>query len=434
MRPKFKLLYKTRSHYRSKRYLLRMKRPFFSNITTHLNRQYIYIVLLIVAMTHHLEGWSQTCGSSTTEELVKLGFENVRWTENEIERIYTIENNVYKIQEIGISKAIETIQKCGLPNNKRCRIIVTNLGVPEISLVHEEGILSKWNASYEIGESWQKVKKEKKKNSSQYKVDILIYPQLSFQNMDITKVYQAMFSLNPALEVSLWKGMKLTGQIILPLYVDTEGYAAYNPLYKKVRPGFVTLAQKFRLPHNIKGKATVGFFNYDQHGIDLQLLRPFKDERFSLEGRLGYTGWGYWNAFNYKYNGEYQWTWSCGGNFYWPQYNVQFSLKAEQYLLGEKGVRFDMIRHFKYASIGFYAMKAENAKSNGGFRFQVALPTYKYKRHKYIPRINLSKNMGLIYNAGNERKYYKQYRAESSDNIMEHNSLNPIYIENKLFN
>jgi hypothetical protein len=113
---------------------------------------------------------------------------------------------------------------------------------------------------------------------------------------------------------------------------------------------------------------------------------------------------------------------------------VQFSLKAEQYLLGEKGVRFDMIRHFKYASIGFYAMKAENAKSNGGFRFQVALPTYKYKRHKYIPRINLSKNMGLIYNAGNERKYYKQYRAESSDNIMEHNSLNPIYIENKLFN
>ena len=109
-------------------------------------------------------------------------------------------------------------------------------------------------------------------------------------------------------------------------------------------------------------------------------------------------------------------------------------MKAEQYLLGEKGIRFDIIRHFKYASVGFYAMKAEDAKSNGGFRFQVALPTYKHKRHKYIPRINMSKNMGIIYNAGNERKYYRQYRAETSDNIMEQNSLNPIYIENKLFN
>ena len=95
--------------------------------------------------------------------------------------------------------------------------------------------------------------------------------------MDITKVYQAMFSLNPALEISCWPGMKLTGQVILPLYVDTEGYAAYSPMYKKVRPGFLTLSQRFRLPFNIKGKATVGTFNQDQYGLDLQLFRPFKD-------------------------------------------------------------------------------------------------------------------------------------------------------------
>ena len=385
-------------------------------------------------MTCHLNVWGQSEGDVVTEKLVELGFENVRWTENESERIYTFENIAYKIQETGISKAIETIQKYGMPENKRCKIIVTRLNLPEMSLVHEGEKSSRWNASYEIGNSWQQVKKEKKKNSSQYKADILIYPQLSFQNMDITKVYQAMFSLNPALEVSLWKGMKFTGQVILPLYVDTEGYAAYPLIYKKVRPGFVTISQRFNLPYRFRGKATIGFFNNDQHGIDMQLFRPFHDERFSMEARAGYTGLGYWERFKYKYNGEYQWTWSCGGSFYWPLYDVKFSLKAEQYLLGEKGVRFDMIRHFKYASVGFYAMKAERASSNGGFRFQVALPPYKQKRHKYLPRITMSKNMGLIYNAGNERKYYRQYRAESSDNIMEENSLNPIYIENKMFN
>ena len=126
--------------------------------------------------------------------------------------------------------------------------------------------------------------------------------------------------------------------------------------------------------------------------------------------------------------------WSLGGNFYWPRFNTQFTLKAEQYLLKEKGIKFDMIRHFRYCSIGFYAMKAEHAKANGGFRFQVALPPYKYKRKGYVPRVNTSTNMGISYNAGNERYYYKEYKAEASDNIMEENSFNPYFIKSELLN
>lgn len=383
--------------------------------------------------------WGQNEAEKTTDELVRLGFENVRWTESEKERIYTIENTAYKIQEVGVAKAVEIIQKGGLPSNKTCKIIVTRQDIPEIALTYEPlnrdtTCLSQWKANYELDDSWKEVKKGKKKNSSAYKVDILIYPQLSFQNMDITKVYQVMFSLNPALEVSLWPGMKLTGQVILPLVVDTEGYAAYSPLYKKVRPGFLTLAQRFRLPFNIKGKATAGYFNQDQYGLDLQLFRPFKDKRFSVEGRIGYTGWGYWNGFKLKYNSQYQWTWNIGGNFYWPKYDTRFSLKAEQYLMGEKGVRFDMVRYFKYAAVGFYAMKAEEANSNGGFLFQIALPPYKQKRHKYVPRVSTSQCMGIMYNAGNERVYYRQYRAETSEKIMEEKGFSPIYIENYMFN
>ena len=91
-----------------------------------------------------------------------------------------------------------------------------------------------------------------------------------------------------------------------------------------------------------------------------------------------------------------------------------------------------MIRHFRYTSIGFYAIKGEHAKSNGGFRFQVALPPYKQKKYKYTPRISSSRTMGIVYNAGNEQRYYRQYRAEASDNIMELNNLNPIFIRNEI--
>ena len=152
-----------------------------------------WISLIAIAFLPWLTAWGQSEGESITEELVRLGFENVRWTENETERIYTIENSAYKIQEVGIAKAIQLIQEQGMPKNKRCKVIVTRQEIPEMTLTYaplREDITNtaKWEASYSITDSWKEVKKEKKRNSSRYKVDVLVYPTFSFQNMDLTKV------------------------------------------------------------------------------------------------------------------------------------------------------------------------------------------------------------------------------------------------------
>lgn len=410
-----------------------MKQTFFNSWIAY----YRWIGLML-AMLSSIAGWGQE-KRNAVEELVEHGFENVRWTENEDECIYTIENNVYKAEGVGISKAIDIIQKHGLPTDKRCKVIVTHLEVPELSLTYhpnrndstETDDKAGWQTSYEIGQSWDSIKKEKAKNSSRFKVDILVYPQLSFKNLIITQIYQVLFTLNPAVEVSFWPGMKFTGQLIVPVYNDGYGY-----LQDKVHPGFITLSQRFRLPFNIKGMATVGYFSADRYGADLQLFYPFRDERFSLEGRIGSVAIGYWNGFNLHYDTEFSTTWSLGANFYWPRYNTSFSLKGEKYLMGEKGVKFEMIRHFRYASVGFYAQKAKEANSNGGFRIQVLLPPYKYKRfkNKYIPRLNTSYNMGIVYNAGNERYYYRQYRSAADENIMNSNRFNPYFIKSEISN
>lgn len=396
-------------------------------------------ICVMIAILSTMAIQAQDGGEKATEELVNQGFENVRWTETENERIYTIENNVYKVQGIGISKAIQTIQEHGLPTNKKCKVIVTHLEVPELVLTYNPiekdstslSDVNNWQTSYDVESSWNKIKKEKTRNSSRFKVDIVIYPQLSFKNLIITQIYQVLFTLNPTIEVSLWSGMKLTGQIIVPIYND--GYSIYQ---KTVHPGYLTLSQRFRLPFNIKGKATIGYFNADRYGADLMLFYPFKDERFSAEGRIGSVAVGYWDGFNLHYDTDFNLTWTLGVNFYWPRYNTQFSLKGEQYLMGEKGIKFEMVRHFRYASVGFYAMKGQHANSNGGFRFQVLLPPYKYKRfkNKYLPRVNTSYHMGIVYNAGNEQYYYRQYRSEANENIMNNNSFNPYFIKSELSN
>ena len=60
-------------------------------------------------------------------------------------------------------------------------------------------------------------------------------------------------------------------------------------------------------------------------------------------------------------------------------------------------------------------MKAKDVKANGGFRFQIALPPYRYKRKGYIPRIIPSNNMGMSYNAGNEQ--WEELKERSHANI-----------------
>ena len=73
-----------------------MKRTFFN--FQSINGRWACTMIFVLAS---IVAWGQERGAKTTEELVNLGFENVRWTEHDNERIYTIENNVYKAQGVG---------------------------------------------------------------------------------------------------------------------------------------------------------------------------------------------------------------------------------------------------------------------------------------------------------------------------------------------
>ena len=132
----------------------------------------------------------------------------------------------------------------GLPSGKPCRIVVLDNNVPQISLYYypvggdsiPETKRTDWNVSYDLGNSWKQARKVKRKNSSLFKVDILVYPRLYYKNRIITQVYQACLEMNPTVEVSLWRGSKLTAQVKIPVYNDGYPYEMKN-----VRPGYLTL-------------------------------------------------------------------------------------------------------------------------------------------------------------------------------------------------
>lgn len=386
------------------------------------------------------KGWGQS-GESTVDALVEMGFENVGWTEDDNERVYVLQNSAYRLNGVGIGKAVDVIQEMGLPENKSCRIIVLDNNVPQISLRYHPIIGDSvptaerrdWNVSYDLGDSWSKARKVKLKNRSLFKVDIVVYPELMFQNYKLSRVYDIVLNLSPAISVSFWKGMKLTGQVIFPIVND------YGARYEQIRPGFLTLSQTVRLPQRTLLTGTVGFYNNFRWGIDVYAKHIFKDERFWMDLRLGYTGKGYFDNWAFYHGVKWTLTGTVSANFFLPRWNTQFSLRGDRYLLEEYGMRADMVRHFRYTSIGFYAMKvfgrddAANNGFNAGFLFQIALPPYKYKRKGYIPRV-VGGDFGIRYNAGNEKQYGDGYKTNPDDNVMRNNSFNPYFIKSELLN
>ena len=391
-------------------------------------------VLLLSAFAMRAWGGSMPVGAydgvlaSIVGSLEQRGFSNIRASESPERVVLALECDSYKIPSEGFAVACALVRDILGDDGRVIKIIGLNIGVPEVTMTYDPG-RGAWSTTRRLDDSWDEVRSQPKVASSVGKTDILIYPQVSLKNLIINQVYQSLWQLSPALEVSLWPGMKFTYQLKLPIYND-----GYGQLEDKIHPGMISLSQRFRDPWhlNINGKLTLGYFSNNRYGAALEMEYWFPDERFWVDTQLAYLGNSYWDGFIFRYDRSMYFRWNVAFNCYIPMIDTQFILRAQRFLLGDIGLKYEMIRHFRRTSIGFYAEKSFYAPLNVGFRFQIALPPFRQKRHGSWPKVTTSGQMGMSYNANNERYYYHEFRTEASDNILSKNYFNPLFIDSKL--
>ena len=168
--------------------------------------------------------------------LENQGFSNVRVAQRDSLTLVTIQNDAYKLQASGIAAATRTLEQEGLPGNEVVKLIVLDYDVPQVTLTYNP-MVGDWKASHHLDkEDWKLARTAVKTGSSFGKVDVVVYPQVSLMNLIITQVYQSLWQLSPALEMTLWPGSKLSCQLQIPVYND--GYGARE---SKVHPGMITL-------------------------------------------------------------------------------------------------------------------------------------------------------------------------------------------------
>ena len=256
------------------------------------------LTLLLAALCAPLLSGQEPEGTreSVVLRLVEAGFANVRSAETDGYVVYTIENDAYKLPAEGFARACRIIEGAGLPEGKQVKIVGLNYDVPEVTITYEPDSGS-WHTTRRLDESWDLVHGAEKRGSSFGKVDVVIYPQLSLKNLIINQVYQSLWQLSPAVEVSLWPGMKFSYQLKFPIFSD-----GYGDEERIVHPGMITLSQRFRDPWhlNVNGRLSVGSFAGNRYGLALEMAYWFPNERFSLDTQLGLLGNYYWNGFRFQ--------------------------------------------------------------------------------------------------------------------------------------
>jgi hypothetical protein len=370
------------------------------------------------------------------EKLVAIGFENVRVSKTGNILSVSIEDPVYRWNVEGIRTALDTIAHYA-DRSDQLHLYLLEKDIPRLVI---KVPVKAWNdfanrqtavaavhkvveARYAENSLPIHLKTVPPLNPSVNKIDLVCYPQFALQNTLTSQIYEIQLNLAPAIELSLWKGMQLTGQVIFPLKNDLSYEGDF------IRPGFVTLAQELHVPRLWFGRFVIGNFNANRYGADLTFIRPLKNPRWETAFNAGLTGSSYFYRQQWRTSAIDRLTWFVRAEHYYPRFNLQFDLSYGRYINRDYGFRADCTRHFGATSVGFYAMRT-GGDFNGGFHFAAPLPPRKRNR-KHALRIVPPPYFDWEYNAGTEFYYGRYYETRPDQNRSER-FINPLFIKNAL--
>ena len=374
---------------------------------------------------------AQNINNELVEKLGQVGFENIRVLANCKTLTLSYENNIYREKVNALKEVLNHVTNCGYDTVN----VITLINDLPILLTQSTSVSSQQylvpqrrtadvvpvSLSYNTYKEWNQIKHIIPNSPSFNKINLVFYPQFYQMNVIFSQIYELQFNLAPALEISLWRGMRFTGQVIFPVYNDK----LYGAEGDRVRTGFLTLAQEFRLPGSTFGRAVIGKFNAGRYGTDLTMIHYFSNGKVFLSANAGLTG-------SYRFFGN-RWyrddlnvfTWFLKSGYFFKPFQLQFDLVAGRYLNGDYGLRADCSRYWGETVIGFYAMVA-GGHINGGFHFAIPLWPKKLKRNRFFqPR-----TPGFLdweYNAATESYFGQYYETRPDENRTEY-FYNPDFI------
>ncbi len=416
----------------------------FITLTRTFNAVRICQLSLLITLLMSLAVKGQDQKYSIIQKLEDTGFENIRLHQSEEDLTIGVENNIYRWNVRGISAALDKVSEQA-PSEGMIRLVMLRFGIPQVMITvpaeqwqnaHDSTLKhtldSTLQVSYRLQKAWQTIRDQKPENRNTFKFDFVFYPQFYLTNLTFNTIYEVQFNIAPALQLSLWKGMQLTAQVILPIY-------SYNGVFgeegKLVRPGFLVLSQDFRLPGPVFGNISIGNFNNYRYGVDFNLMYPFPNQRWDVGLNAGLTGYSIFRKDGWEFGKLETVTFFVSAGYYLPRFNLRFRASAGRFLYGDYGGRFDLTRMFGETAIGFYAAYSIETSDgagypNAGFHVSIPFPPGKRLKHRRL-RVDLARYFEWEYNGATELIYNRYYERRPNENRSEH-YFNPVYLQQEI--
>lgn len=378
---------------------------------------------------------AQSIEETAIERLEAEGFEEIRIRKEGTQIICTVERGLTRTPFEDFRKAFVRLNEI-YPDSSKFQIILLEQGQPVYQLSAEakkndlkdttQQTSNPFNGkiTWHDKHTFNQIKKQTASRPLNRGVTVVLYPQFTLRNMLLSQIYEVQLNVAPTLHYSAWKGMLLTGQLILPIV----NQLSYTDNF--IRPGFLTFSQNLILPSLNSLKITAGNFNANRYGVDLRWKKRFQNSRWNLGAAVGLTGRSYFYDNYWNHDSPDYLSWSVKAGYYLPHYQLRADLQVGQYLAYDKGARMDVYRHFGETTIGAYVVHA-GGTTNGGFHFAFPLDPFK-RKHKHRIRVMLPSAFDMEYNASNDFVYGRYYETSPDEN----RSVQDLYPQhiNELFN
>ena len=229
-------------------------------------------------------------------ELLSSGFENVRQLKGETGSYVFLEPVPFRSMRDAVDAVTGRIGAAGDSAGGPMTVVWTEDRIPKFVLEtggYPDSV--RWRLDFDTRdarEAWKRSLTSRPGakrflRSSAGRVDLILYPQFRFRNSRLDVMYEVQINLNPTLEVNLWRGSKLTAQLIVPIL---------NEFYKeesRVRPGYLTLSHNASAcPRTCWRRLPSGNFSMNRWGADLKLFKPV-GRHFGIYAEAGLTGISY---------------------------------------------------------------------------------------------------------------------------------------------
>ncbi len=366
------------------------------------------------------------------ERLSEMGMEDIRCVESDGETYVSFENSRYRGSYTGVGEAIKAM--LGGDIEGALNMVVTVSDTPELSISISAELIAGYKSgrvslsqlyeamtiSKDVDPIWSKVRSVKQVNSSTFKADFVVYPELMLDNSRYASLYSYYFNLSPALEMELWRGAHFTAQTRIPVVTNLTGK------YSKVRLGVLSVTQEFYLGNGFQFRLDAGNFTNERLGVEGELVWSMSNGRFAFSALAGQTVQsttlddGTWYISRQSRSNM-----GVAASAYEPKFNLQFDLQVNKYLYGDVGVRADCTRHFGEYAIGAYAIYT-SGETNCGFSLAIPLGGKRYMKNNGV-RIRQADYFPLEYSMRSWGNYADENMAESYNVVPNENKSSNMY-------